>query len=206
MDERLGLAGVAETSARSSPTTGRFMLGEIAMWSFVVVLLTGVFLSLWFRPGMVLSNTGSYAPFSEITMSEAYASALDISFDVRAGLLMRQMHHWAATLLLPSMLIHMMRVFVTGAYRKPRELTWLTGGVLVLLGILAGFSGYSLPDDLLSGFRIAHRRRIGQGNTWSGSYMSFFMFGGEFPGGRSFRASSCMLLIPGLILAMIRAC
>ena len=90
-------------------------------------------------------------------MSEAYASTLDISFDVRGGLLMRQIHHWAALLFVAAMIVHMLRVFFTGAFRKPRELNWLIGVGLLTLGIVEGFAGYSLPDDLLSGtgLRIA---------------------------------------------------
>ena len=131
------------------------MLGEIAMWSFVVLLLTGVFLSLWFKPSMEeVTYQGSYAQLRGLEMSAAYASTLDISFDVRAGLLMRQIHHWAAMLFIAAMIIHLMRVFLTGAYRKPREINWLIGGVLLLLGILEGFAGYSLPDDLLSGVGV----------------------------------------------------
>ena len=100
---------------------------------------------------------GSYDQLRGLHMSEAYASTLDISFDVRGGLLMRQMHHWAAMLFIAAMFVHLMRVFFTGAFRKPRELNWVIGGLLLLLGILEGFTGYSLPDDLLSGtgLRIA---------------------------------------------------
>ncbi|HNI70556.1 MAG TPA: cytochrome b, partial [Marmoricola sp.] len=209
MDERLGLATVAKKNLRKVfPDHWSFMLGEIALWSFVVVLLTGVFLSLWFRPSMgIVEYHGSYAPLREISMSEAYASTLDISFDVRAGLLMRQMHHWAAMLFVASMLIHMMRVFLTGAYRKPRELNWLVGGVLILLGILAGFSGYSLPDDLLSGTGLRIADGLVKATPVVGSYMSFFMFGGEFPGEAIISRLYIVhvLLIPGLILAMIGA-
>ena len=117
-----------------------------------------MFLSLWFNPSMSeVTYAGSYANLRGVKMSEAYATTLNISFDVRGGLLMRQMHHWAANLFLAAMTIHMLRVFFTGAFRKPREINWLIGLGLLMLGILEGFAGYSLPDDLLSGtgLRIA---------------------------------------------------
>ena len=119
---------------------------------FVILLLTGTFLTFFFRPSMgeVVYN-GSYPPLQGVTMSEAYASTLHISFDVRGGLLMRQMHHWAALLFIAGMMVHMLRVFFTGAFRKPRELNWLIGVPAVHAGPLEGLTGYSLPDDLLSG-------------------------------------------------------
>ena len=184
------------------------MLGEIALWSFVVLLLTGVFLTLWFQPSMAeVQYEGSYDQLRGIHMSQAYASTLDISFDVRGGLLMRQMHHWAAMLFIAAMLVHMMRVFLTGAFRKPRELNWVIGGLLILLGILEGFAGYSLPDDLLSGTGLRIADGLIKATPVVGSYMSFFMFGGEFPGEviipRLYMAH--ILLIPALILALIAA-
>jgi len=208
-DERLGLAALAKKNIRKVfPDHWSFMLGEIALWSFVVLLLTGVFLSLWFQPSQ--SDTvynGSYSPLRGIEMSEAYASTLNISFDVRAGLLMRQMHHWAAMLFIAAMLVHMMRVFLTGAFRKPRELNWLVGGMLILLGIVEGFAGYSLPDDLLSGTGLRIADGLVKATPVVGSYMSFFMFGGEFPGDaivpRLYIAH--VLLLPGLLLALIGA-
>ena len=158
-DERLGLGTAMKKQLRKVfPDHWSFMLGEIALWSFVVLLLTGVFLTLWFQPSMAeVQYEGSYDQLRGIHMSQAYASTLDISFDVRGGLLMRQMHHWSAMLFIAAMFVHMMRVFLTGAFRKPRELNWVIGGLLILLGILEGFAGYSLPDDLLSGtgLRIA---------------------------------------------------
>ena len=152
-DERLGLAGLAKKNLRKVfPDHWSFMLGEIALWSFVVLLLTGVFLTLWFRPSMgEVIYSGSYDQLRGLHVSEAYASTLDISFDVRGGLLMRQIHHWAATVFVASMMIHLLRVYFTGAFRKPRELNWVIGCLLLLLGTLEGFTGYSLPDDLLSG-------------------------------------------------------
>ncbi len=209
MDERTGLAGLAKKQLRKVfPDHWSFMLGEIALWSFVVLLLTGVFLSFWFKPSMTeVEYMGSYAALRGLPMSEAYASTLELSFDVRGGLLMRQMHHWSANLFLASMMIHMLRVFFTGAFRKPREMNWLIGLSLLLLGIVEGFAGYSLPDDLLSGIGL----RIAEGIMLSipvvGTYISFFLFGGEFPGDdfipRLYTVH--VLLIPGILLGLIAA-
>src|SRR6195952_3861317 len=149
-DERLGLATMAKKNLRKVfPDHWSFMLGEIALWSFVVLLLTGVFLTLWFNPSMSESTyQGTYTQLRGVPMSDAYASTLHITFDVRGGLLVRQMHHWAAMIFIAAMFVHLMRVFVSGAFRKPREVTWMVGATMLLLGVLEGFAGYSLPDDL----------------------------------------------------------
>jgi ubiquinol-cytochrome c reductase cytochrome b subunit len=208
-DERTGIAAATKKQVRKVfPDHWSFMLGEIALWSFVVLLLTGVFLTLWFKPSMAeVTYDGSYEQLRGLHMSEAYASTLNISFDVRGGLLMRQMHHWAAMLFIAAMFVHLIRVFVTGAFRKPREINWLIGGTLLLLGILEGFAGYSLPDDLLSGTGLRIADGLVKATPVVGSYMSFFMFGGEFPGDviipRLYIAH--VLLIPGLLLALIGA-
>jgi len=209
VDDRTGVATAARAQIRKVfPDHWSFMLGEIALWSFVVLLLTGVFLTLWFKPSMgdTIYN-GSYQNLKGIPMSDAYASTLNISFDVRGGLLMRQMHHWAANLFIAAMFVHMMRVFFTGAFRKPRELNYVIGLFLLMLGILEGFCGYSLPDDLLSGTGL----RIADGLILAipvvGTYLQFFLFGGEFPGDQiiSRLYSVHILLIPGLLLALIGA-
>ncbi len=207
VDDRVGLAKLAKGNLRKAfPEHWSFMLGEIALYSFIVLLLSGVFLSLWFDPSMQeVEYTGSYLPLRGLEMSAAYASTLDLSFEVRGGLLMRQIHHWAANLFLAAMLVHMLRVFFTGAYRRPRETNWLVGLGLLQLGIIEGFAGYSLPDDLLSGTGL----RIAEGLMRSipvvGTYISFFVFGGEFPGNefipRLYVAH--ILLIPGILLALI---
>ena len=115
------------------------MLGEIALWSFVVLLLTGTFLTFWFQPSMgETTYNGSYTPLNGLEMSQAYASTLDISFDIRGGLLIRQIHHWAAALFVAAMIVHMLRVMFTGAYRKPREINWLIGLGLLLAGTRRG--------------------------------------------------------------------
>ena len=209
VDDRLGVAASAKKNLRKVfPDHWSFMLGEIALWSFVVLLLTGTFLTLWYKPSMgEITYMGSYDQLRGIHMSEAYASTLDISFDVRGGLLMRQMHHWAAMIFIAGMMIHLLRVFFTGAFRKPRELNWVIGCLLLLLGTLEGFTGYSLPDDLLSGTGLRAADGFVKAVPVLGTYVSFFMFGGEFPGDviipRLYVAH--VLLIPGLLLGLIAA-
>ncbi|WP_205474732.1 cytochrome bc complex cytochrome b subunit [Nocardioides sp. SYSU D00038] len=208
-DDRLGLATAMKKNLRKVfPDHWSFMLGEIALWSFVVLLLSGVFLTLWFNPSMgEVQYNGSYDALRGIHMSEAYASSLKLSFDVRGGLLMRQMHHWAAMIFIASMMIHLLRVYFTGAHRKPRELNWVIGCLLLLLGTLEGFTGYSLPDDLLSGTGIRAADGFMKSMPVVGSYMSFFLFGGEFPGESIIPRlyTVHVLLIPGLLLALIAA-
>lgn len=209
LDERLGLASTQKSQIRKVfPQHFTFEFGQIALWSFVICLITGVFLTFWFQPSMApVIYEGSYAPLRGVEMSAAYASTLDISFDVRGGLLMRQMHHWAAMIFIAAMFVHLMRVFLTGAFRKPREINWMIGGLLLLLGILEGFAGYSLPDDLLSGTGLRIAEGLVKATPVIGTYLSFFMFGGEFPGdiivSRLYMAH--ILLIPGIILALIAA-
>ena len=208
-DERLGLATLAKKNLRKVfPDHWSFMLGEIALWSFVVLLLTGVFLSLWYVPSMgEIHYEGSYDELRGVPVSEAFASTMNLSFDVRGGLLMRQMHHWAAMLFIAAMMVHLLRVYFTGAFRKPRELNWVIGCLLLLLGTLEGFTGYSLPDDLLSGTGIRAADGFVKSMPVVGTYMSFFLFGGEFPGESIIPRlyTVHVLLIPGVLLALIGA-
>ena len=207
VDERTGAAKwMRKNLQKVFPDHWSFMLGEIALYSFVILLLSGTFLSFWFDPSMQhVKYEGSYQPLKDVEMSAAYASALHISFDIRGGLLMRQIHHWAALIFMAAIVVHLMRVFFTGAFRKPREFNWILGIALLTLGIVEGFLGYSLPDDLLSGtgVRIAHA--IIQSIPVVGTYLSFFAFGGAFPGyvfiPRIYIVH--VLLIPGIFLALI---
>ena len=209
LDERVGLASLAKKNLRKVfPDHWSFMLGEIALWSFVVLLLSGVFLTLWFQPSMTeVTYNGSYGPLRGIEMSKAYESTLQISFDIRGGLLMRQIHHWAAMFFIAAMTIHMLRVFFTGAYRKPREINWLIGVGLFALGIVEGFAGYSLPDDLLSGTGLRIADGIVRSVPIVGAYAENLMFGGEYPGDvlipRLYMVH--ILLVPGLLLGLITA-
>ncbi|MEV4349469.1 ubiquinol-cytochrome c reductase cytochrome b subunit [Actinoplanes sp. NPDC049596] len=209
-------AGVDERVRVATPLRGllnkvfpdhwSFLLGEIALFSFVVLLLTGVFLTLFFDPSMQeVTYQGSYPALRGVEVSRAYESALNLSFEVRGGLFLRQMHHWAALLFMAAIVVHMARTFFTGAFRKPREANWVLGVALFTFGFLAGFTGYSLPDDGLSGTGL----RIAAGIILSipviGTWTSASLFGGEFPGdliiGRFFILH--VLLIPAVLLALI---
>ncbi len=207
VDQRVGSNKfLGRTLGKVFPDHWSFMLGEIALYSFLVVLLSGVYLTLFYKPSMVeVIYNGSYVPLKGIEMSEAYASTLDISFDVRGGLLIRQMHHWSALIFIAAIAVHMFRVFFTGAFRKPREFNWILGVGLATLALAAGFSGYSLPDDLLSGTGLQIARGIVQSIPIVGTWGAFLLFGSEFPGTDfiSRLYGIHILLVPGLILALV---
>ena len=172
------------------------------------MLLTGTFLTFFFQPSMTdVVYHGSYTNLDGVQMSEAYASTLNISFDVRGGLLIRQIHHWAADLFVAGIFAHMLRVFFTGAYRKPREVNWLIGITLFTLGLLEGLFGYSLPDDLLSGAGLRITEGVLQSIPIVGTYLAFFLFGGAYPGHVIIPRLYILhvLVIPGLILALVTA-
>jgi ubiquinol-cytochrome c reductase cytochrome b subunit len=209
LDDRLRAAKATTAFLRKLyPDHWSFLLGEIALYSFVILLLTGTFLTFFFQPSMTeVVYHGTYTPLRGVRMSDAYASTLNISFDVRGGLLMRQIHHWAALLFLAAIMVHMLRIFFTGAYRKPREFNWLIGIVLFTLGLFEGLFGYSLPDDLLSGTGLRITQGVLQSIPIVGTYGSYFLFGGEFPGHLIIPRLYVIhiLLIPALLLALISA-
>ncbi|MBO0984040.1 ubiquinol-cytochrome c reductase cytochrome b subunit [Rathayibacter sp. SD072] len=207
IDERTSISAVVKEFGRKIfPDHWSFLLGEVALYSFVIILLSGTFLTFFFQASMVETHyEGSYLPMKGIEMSAAMASSLDISFDIRGGLLMRQIHHWAALLFVASIGLHMLRIFFTGAFRKPRELNWVIGFVLFILAMAEGFTGYSLPDDLLSGNGLRIIDGMVKGIPIVGTWISFLLFGGEFPGtdivGRLYTLH--ILLLPALVLAFI---
>jgi len=209
LDDRFhGARGLRVLMRKVFPDHWSFMLGEIALWSFVILLLTGTFLSLFFVPSMnQVTYHGTYVKLDGIRMSEAYQSALNITFDVRGGLLIRQIHHWAADLFMAAIFAHMIRIFFTGAYRKPREVNWLIGITLLTLGLIEGLFGYSLPDDLLSGAGLRILEGVLQSIPIVGTYLAFFLFGGPFPGNDIVPRMYVLhiLVIPALILALVTA-
>ena len=189
------------------PTHWSFLLGEVAMYSFIVLLLTGVYLTLFFDPSMAeVTYNGVYQPLRGIEMSRAYETALNISFEVRGGLFVRQVHHWAALLFAAAIMVHLARIFFTGAFRRPRETNWVIGSLLLILAMFEGFFGYSLPDDLLSGTGIrAALSSITLGIPVVGTWLHWALFGGDFPGTILMPRLYAIhiLLFPGIMLALI---
>ncbi len=209
LDRRLPVFDGAKGLLRKAfPDHWSFLLGELALYTFVLLLVTGVYLTFFFTPSMAETvYTGTYPPLRGVRVSQAYASTLAISFDVRGGLLIRQIHHWAALVFTAAISAHLLRIFFTGAFRRPREVNWLVGLTLFQLALVEGFAGYSLPDDLLSGTGL----RTAQGFILSvplvGTYLAFLLFGGEPPGHDIVPRlySAHILLLPGLLVALVTA-
>ena len=207
LDTRLGAAGFARSALNKVfPDHWSFMIGELALYCFVVLVLTGTYLTFFFDASQEeVVYQGSYEPLRGVEMTAAYRSALDLSFDVRAGLAVRQIHHWAALLFLASLVVHLARVFFTGAFRRPREINWIIGVTLLVLAIFNGFAGYSLLDDQLSGTGLRIAYSITLSIPVIGTWLASFLFGGEFPGpdiiGRLYVIH--ILLLPALIAVLL---
>jgi ubiquinol-cytochrome c reductase cytochrome b subunit len=200
------MSGLRRQISKVFPTHWSFMLGEIALYSFIVLLVTGTYLALFFDPSLQeITYHGSYTLLRGVQMSRAFQTTLDLSFEVRGGLFVRQIHHWAALLFVAAIITHMLRIFFTGAFRRPRETNWVIGIVLFTLGMVEGFAGYSLPDDLLSGTGLRIMSGIVLSIPVIGTWLHWLVFGGEYPGeiidSRLYIVH--VLLIPGLILALI---
>lgn len=204
---RLGAGhGVTKAMRKVFPSHFSFLWGELALYSLIVLIVTGIFLTFLFDASQdVVRYTGSYAPMHGQHVSAAYNSVMRTSFDVRGGLLIRQTHHWAALVFVAAIIIHLGRVFFTGAFRRPRELNWLVGCTLLVLALGAGFTGYSLPDDLLSGTGLRIMNGILLSIPFVGEGLAFAVFGGEWPGdgiiSRLYPVH--VMLIPGLIIALL---
>jgi ubiquinol-cytochrome c reductase cytochrome b subunit len=207
-EQRLGAAkGIRAVLRYVFPDHWSFLLGEIALYAFVVLVATGVFLTLFYLPGdsQVIYH-GPYALLRGEQMSEAYRSVLEISFTVPAGLLIRQVHHWAADVFIAAIVIHLLRVFFTGAYRKPRDLNYFIGLTMLMLAILEGFAGYSLADDLLSGMGLAIAYSVAMSLPVIGGQFSSLIWGGQFPGSSGFLPRleiAHVLLIPAALAVLI---
>ncbi|WP_285104349.1 cytochrome bc complex cytochrome b subunit [Promicromonospora sp. MEB111] len=208
LDQRTTIGVLVKELARKVfPDHWSFMLGEIALFSFVVLIASGFFLTMFFEPSMALVRfEGDYPPSMQgQLMSAAFSSTVDMSFEVRGGLLMRQIHHWSALIFIGSIVLHMFRIFFTGAFRKPREINWLVGLTMLILALAAGFTGYSLPDDVLSGNGLRIIDGVVKSIPVIGSYMSFLVFGSEFPGSHIIPRLFTLhiFVIPGILIALI---
>ncbi|HZA03815.1 MAG TPA: cytochrome bc complex cytochrome b subunit [Propionibacteriaceae bacterium] len=207
VDDRLIVAGpLRRTLNKVFPDHWSFLLGEIALYAFVILLLSGTYLTFFYDASLrEVVYEGTYAPLRGLEMSAAYDSALNLSFDVRGGLFMRQVHHWAALLFVAAIVVHLLRIFFTGAYRRPRETNWLIGVGLLLLALGEGFTGYSLPDDLLSGTGLRIASAIILSIPVVGTWVHWAVFNGDYVGeyiiGRFYIAH--VLIIPAVLLGLI---
>jgi ubiquinol-cytochrome c reductase cytochrome b subunit len=208
IERRTGLAPALRWAMRYVfPDHWTFLLGEIALYCFVVLVLTGIYLALYFDPSTAATTYhGSYAPLQGAQMTHALDSTIRLSLDVKAGLLIRQTHHWAALVFLAAITLHLLRVFFTGAFRRPRELTWYVGLSLLICAILEGFAGYSLPADLVSGMGLAIANAVVLSIPVVGAKIALLIWGGEFPGSAIFESRlyiAHVLLLPALIAGLI---
>jgi ubiquinol-cytochrome c reductase cytochrome b subunit len=208
LDERTAAAPLMRKGMRYVfPDHWSFLLGEVALYAFAVLIITGIYLALFFDPSTAKTvYHGSYAPLDGRSMSVAYKSAVDLSLSTKAGLLMRQTHHWAADVFLASIVLHLMRVFFTGAFRRPREFTWLIGLALLVLALLEGYLGYSLVDDLLSGIGLAIGYGVGLSIPIVGGPAMLAIFGAPFPGDTHFESRmyiAHVFLLPSIMTALI---
>jgi ubiquinol-cytochrome c reductase cytochrome b subunit len=208
VDQRAGAAPFVRKALRYVfPDHWSFLLGEVALYCFILLVATGVYLTLFFEDSR--SQTvyhGSYKPLQGETMSRAYESVLHLSLDVKAGLLMRQTHHWAANVFVAAILLHVLRVFFTGAFRKPRDLTYLIGLGMLFIAFLEGYLGYSMVDDLLSGMGLAIGYSVALSLPVIGANLGLLLWGGPFPGSPSFIPRlyiAHVLIIPLIIAALL---
>jgi quinol---cytochrome-c reductase cytochrome b subunit len=187
VDERTGSAPFLRKTLRYLfPDHWSFLLGEVALYAFMVLVATGVYLTFFFVDSThQVVYHGPYEPLQGQHMSEAYRSVLNISTTVKAGLLIRQTHHWAANVFLAAIILHLFRIFFTGAYRKPRGLTYFIGVTMLVLALLEAYVGYSLVDDLLSGMGLVIGYSVGLSFPFVGANLMEWLFGGPFPGQES---------------------
>jgi quinol---cytochrome-c reductase cytochrome b subunit len=209
VDDQLGLANLARRDflRKVFPDHWSFMLGETALYSFIILVVSGTYLAFFFQPGgsQTIVYDGSYGPLQGVAMSQAYASTLNISFDVEAGLFVRQVHHWAALIFMAAITAHLARVFFTGAFRHPRQLNWLVGVSLLVAGLFSGFTGYSVVDDLLSGTGLAIGYSVVLSVPFVGPWLAFIIFGGPIasPGIIPRLTAIHIMILPAVITALI---
>jgi ubiquinol-cytochrome c reductase cytochrome b subunit len=208
LDQRLGTNVLLRKALRYVfPDHWSFMLGEIALYAFAILVATGVFLAFFYEPSSTrIAYAGSFEELRGVQVSHAFDSAMRISFDVPAGLLIRQTHHWAALVFVVAIVLHLVRVFFSGAFRKPRELNWTIGLTMLTLAVFEGFAGYSLVDDLVSGMGLAIAYSVAMSIPLVGGDLAHLVWGGEYPGAPQFFPrlfTAHVLLVPVALGALI---
>jgi ubiquinol-cytochrome c reductase cytochrome b subunit len=208
VEERAGGASFMRAALRYVfPDHWSFLLGEIALYSFVVLVATGTFLALFYSPSNAETvYHGGYAPLVGQEMTKAYASGLALSFDVPAGLLMRQTHHWAALVFVAAITMHLLRIFFTGAFRKPRDVNYYVGLTMLMIAVLEGYLGYSLLDDLLSGMGLAIGYSVALSMPVVGAHLTTLIWNGPFPGTDAFFSRmfiAHVFILPAALAALI---
>jgi ubiquinol-cytochrome c reductase cytochrome b subunit len=190
LDQRSGAAPFIQKTLRYLfPDHWSFLLGEVALYAFIVLVATGVYLTFFFEPSLASTTYhGTYEPLRGLPMSEAYRSVVDISFKYKAGLLIRQTHHWAADVFVAAIIVHLLRIFFTGAFRKPRELTYLIGLLMLFTTLLEGYLGYSMVDDLLSGMGLAIGYSVALSIPGIGGNLAMGLWGAPYPGDPTFES------------------
>ena len=210
VDQRSGSSPyIRKTLRYLFPDHWSFLLGEVALYCFIVLLITGTYLALFYTDGTTqVVYHGPYTPLEGQHMTAAYRSVVEISTTVKAGLLIRQTHHWAADVFVAAITLHLLRVFFTGAYRKPRELTYWIGITILMTALLEGYLGYSLVDDLLSGMGLAIGNGVALSIPFVGPSLGALVWGGPFPGGQAFFSRmyiAHVFLFPALIAVLLTA-
>jgi ubiquinol-cytochrome c reductase cytochrome b subunit len=208
IDRRSGAAPFLQKALRYVfPDHWSFLLGEVALYAFVVLVGTGIYLTLFFEPSLAKTvYHGQYEPLQGQVVSHAYKSAVDLSFSVKAGLLMRQTHHWAANVFVAAIVIHLLRIFFTGAFRKPRELTYLIGLTMLFTVLLEGYLGYSMVDDLLSGMGLAIGYSVALSVPLVGANLGMLLWGAPYPGTDAFESRmyiTHVFVLPILIATLL---
>jgi ubiquinol-cytochrome c reductase cytochrome b subunit len=208
LDRRSGTAPLIRKTLRYLfPDHWSFLLGEVALYAFIVLVATGIYLTLFYENSTAqVVYHGPYAPLQGQEMTQAYRSVLDISTTVKAGLLIRQTHHWAADIFVAAIVLHLIRIFFTGAYRKPRELTYWIGLTILTVTLVEGYLGYSLADDLLSGMGLAIGYSVAVSIPFFGANLAALIWDGPFPGKHDFFSRmyvAHVFLIPALIAALL---
>src|SRR5215218_207353 len=201
VDERLNIGALYRKYGRKAfPVHSTFFFGEMALFAFVILIATGTYLAFIYVP------SNAEVTVNGETMPEAYASVQVIE-SIPVANLFRNVHHWAAHVMVASILLHTLRIFLSGTYRKPREINWIVGVILLVLTLGAAFYGYGLPYDSYAvtatgiGYGIAHSI------PWVGDVVADLAFGGAFPtlGSLSRMFTLHVFVIPLAIIAVIGA-